>query len=170
MAATLTALARRLGLAPVDRFIDVQAVEHRLMTVPLAYVFIAAVPDPRRLKPLVSAIRSATSLRMRFAPLIYFADTASADMIRACVGLGFDDIVTHPFTVSKVAERLERLVDRPVVFYETPTYFGPDRRGRLEANESHELRGSGGQYRRLEIVRTERGGVDVVRDEVHVAL
>lgn len=168
--ARLGELARRLGLGPVESFADPRTTERNLSDNLLAYFFFAPVRDPAGLRPVVGSIRAAEKTGMRFAPLIYFAGTASVEGIRTCAGIGFDDVITHPFTPERVAERLGRQVGRPLVYYETATYFGPDRRGRLAADVPDGRRGLGGEYRRLEIMRSPRSGIQILRDEMHVTL
>ncbi len=68
--------------------------------------------------------------------------------------------------LDRLPNRLDRQLERPVIYYETPTYFGPDRRNRLGDDEGHSARGTGGQFRRLEIVRTPATGASVVNEDM----
>ena len=61
---------------------------------------------------MAEAIRFCPSRRVRFSPMIYFAGSPSAETIAACINLGFDDIITMPFTRERVTERIARQVDR----------------------------------------------------------
>lgn len=83
--------------------------------------------------------------------------------------MGFDDVITMPFTRARVAERIERQIGQSHIYYETPGYFGPDRRDRVTAPKRPAETRLGGQFRRLEIVRNLMTGVNVVRDDLHVA-
>jgi hypothetical protein len=163
----LMELARGCGFDAVVPYQGVTAAELQTTRTPLLFFLCAATPDPRALKAVADAIRFFPSPGIRFSPLIYFDESPSLEVIRQCIAMGFDDVITLPFTRERVEERLRRQVDRPQIYYETPTYFGPDRRGRLPAEPVHSLRGTGGQFRRLEIVRTPRRGVRVLRDDVH---
>ena len=100
----------------------------------------------------------------RFSPMVYFSESPSLDAIRTCVEMGFDDVITLPFTSTRVSSRLDRLVDHTQVYFETADYLGPDRGVRQTRGQR------GGQYRRLEIMRTAMSGVSVMRDEMQMAV
>lgn len=163
-------LARQAGFSGVQDFRGVPEAELQAQVTPLIFFLFAAVARPAALAPLVQAIRRTPALGICFAPLVYFAGTASIEAIRSCINIGFDDIITLPLTLGRVAERIERQVNRTIVYFETPTYFGPDRRGRMEHEPGHSLRGTGGQHRRFEIVRNPATGVRVVADDAQMAL
>jgi hypothetical protein len=169
-ATALRDLARRIGFDSVHPYKSVAVAEQQTLVTPLIYFLFAAVTEPRKLKPVADAVRLAPSKRVRFSPMIYFSESPSLETIRACIGMGFDDVITLPFTLARIEERLERQVERTLVYYETDTYFGPDRRNRMEDEEVHSGRGSGGQYRRLEIMRSTNAGVNVLKDDLHVVL
>jgi hypothetical protein len=84
--------------------------------------------------------------------------------------MGFDDVIALPVALGSLEERLERQIGRPLVYYETASYFGPDRRGRLAHEEGHSLRGTGGEHRRLEILRSTGNGVKLIKDDVHLMI
>jgi NAD(P)-dependent dehydrogenase (short-subunit alcohol dehydrogenase family) len=167
--AALKELARQVGFGQVYNYTSVERAEAEAPAVPLAYFLFAGVTRPARMKPVAQSIRQSAEPRIRFAPLIYFSETPSLDAIRACIAMGFDDVITLPFTLARVEERLERQCGRTLVYYETATYFGPDRRDRLENEEGHSDRGSGGQYRRMEIMRSTSTGISV-SDDTHVVI
>lgn len=162
-------VARHLGFEAVQRYRDLPQAERQLLATPLVFFLFAATDDLRKIKPVTEAIRFSSNARLRFSPMIYFSDSASIETIRTCINLGFDDIITLPFTLKRLEERLDRQLDRPLVYYQTPTYFGPDRRGRLDPDEGQHFRGTDGEYRRFEITRGP-GGVHVLKDEVHVMI
>jgi hypothetical protein len=168
--AALKELARRIGFDSVHPFKSVAIAEQQTLFTPLVYFLFGSVTDVRTLRPVADAIRLSPSKRVRFSPMVYFADRPSLEAIRTCIGMGFDDIITLPFTLSRIEERLERQTERPLIYYETPTYFGPDRRNRMDDEPAHTGRGSGGQYRRMEIMRSANAGVNVLRDDLHVVL
>jgi hypothetical protein len=168
--AALKDLARQIGFDAVQDFKTVSAAEQQALTTPLVYFLFGAVARPLSLQPIARSIRTAESRRVRFAPMVYLSENPSLDTIRSCINMGFDDIITLPVTLGRVEERLARQFERPLIYYETATYFGPDRRGRLEQEEGHSLRGTGGQYRRIEIVRSPTSGVQVIKEDFHVSV
>jgi hypothetical protein len=168
-AGALKQLARQIGFSPVYTYRGIADAERHAPATSLVFFLFGAVDRLRRVSQAAKAIRTASSLRIRFAPMIYFSDSPSFDVIRDCIDMGFDDIITLPFTLRRVEERLQRQVDRPCAYYETPTYFGPDRRNR-PGDAPHPDRGSGGQFRRIEIMRSLTGGVSIVSDESQIVL
>jgi MFS family permease len=70
------------------------------------------------------------------------------------------------------ADRTEHLVGRRIMtYYETATYFGPDRRNRTGGPErSTGSDHGGGQFRRIEIVRNPDTGIDVISDDLQVVV
>jgi hypothetical protein len=157
-------MAKGLGFASVANYSGIGAADSQARVTPLVFFLFSAVADVTSLRDVASAIRYATSRRIRFSPMVYFAETASVDTIKRCIDMGFDDVVTLPFTRNRLETRIERMVDRTQVYCETARYFGPDHRGVMDHDED------AGQYRRLEIVRSSDRGVSVVRDEICVAV
>lgn len=158
-------MARGLGFAGVSPYSGLAQAEQQAQVTPLCFFLFAATEDVASLRNVANAVRFSTTRRLRFSPLIYFAESPSVEGINACLNMGFDDIITMPFTRKRVLERVARQVGQHLTYYETPDYFGPDRRGRgapLLAN--HDQR-HGGPFRKLEIVRSLVHGVNVVRDE-----
>ena len=162
--AALTDLARGLGFPVVHNYTGLATAEAQAQQTPLLFFLFAAVDDVTGLKTVADAIRFSPSRRIRFSPMVYFSESPLVDAIKTCVEMGFDDVLTLPFTQQRVASRLERLVDHTQVYFETADYLGPDR----GAQRTHSR--AGGQYRRLEIIRSPSRGVSVMRDEMQVAV
>lgn len=168
--AALLDMARRLGFETVLPFGGVANAEQQAAQTPLMFFLFAAVDDPRALKAAADAIRFCPSRKVRFSPLIYFSESPSAAAIRLCAAMGFDDVITLPFTLVRVEERLGRQIDRTRVYFEAPNYFGPDRGDRPRADTSTAGRAANRQHRRLEIIRSIQSGVSVLRDEAQVII
>jgi CheY-like chemotaxis protein len=165
--ATLTDLARSIGFAAVLPFESSAALERHASLTPVCFLLCATVSDVSQLNAVANAVRFSPSRKVRFSPLIYFAEAPSREEIEGCIGFGFDDVVTMPFTPARLRQRLARQIGVPLVYFETADYFGPDRRGRLPAeNLPVERRGPATRYRQIEILRTLGKGVSVLRDEV----
>jgi hypothetical protein len=165
----LEALAAGLGFSPVARYVDMKAPRRQVDDTPLVFFLCAPVDDVSQLKPLASAVRFSDDVRLRFSPLIYFTPEPSVARIRACINMGFDDVIATPYAGGDLAERIGRQVGRTQIYYETATYFGPDRRNRVGESRSSDSDHGGGQFRRIEIVRTD-AGVDVLRDDFQVVI
>lgn len=163
--AALMDMARSIGFAAVLPYGGVVAAEHQAHQTPVCFFLFAAVPAVESLRPIAEAIRFCPSRRVRFSPMIYFSESPSAETIGACINLGFDDIITMPFTRARVLERIARQVGPNLTYFETAGYFGPDRRDRVTGPQRAAESRLGGQFRRLEIVRSYSVGVNVVRDD-----
>jgi len=167
--AALTEMARHLGFETVLPFAGVTVAEQQMARTPLLYFLFAAVNDVASLKTAADALRFGPSRKVRFSPLIYFSESPSLDGIRACANMGFDDVVTLPFSRERVTERLARQVNHTFPYCETPTYFGPDRRTAAE-QAAAERRGTGiGVNRRYDIIRSFSDGPIVLRDDARAA-
>lgn len=169
--AALLDLARAVGFSTVQRYQGLARAEKLIAKTPLIFFLCSPVKDVRTLKPMADAIRFSPSLRLRFLPLIYFARDPSLETVKHCISMGFDDVIALPIAGDDVGGRIERQIDRIHTYYETSTYFGPDRRNRTGGPKR--TTGSdhgGGQYRRIEIRRNPDTGVDVIRDDLQVVL
>lgn len=162
-------LAAKLGFSPVQSYAGLRRAEKQAETTPLQFFLCAEVPDVRTLKPMADAIRFSPSLNLRFSPLIYFARQLSIDAIRLCIGMGFDDVIALPYAGGDLRERIGRQVGTRQVYYDTGTYFGPDRRSRDEVDRPGDG-GASAEFRRIEIVRRPESGVDVLSDDMQFVI
>ncbi len=163
--AALMDIARGLGFSGVSPFTTLAQAEQQTLQTPICFFLFSATDNVAALRGAADSIRFSASRRLRFSPLIYFAESPSVEAITTCLNMGFDDIITMPFTRRRVLDRISRQVGQTMVYYETSSYFGPDRRGRITAPQPHRDSRAGGQFRRLEIVRSLINGVNVLRDE-----
>jgi hypothetical protein len=169
--AALMDLAHAVGFESVQRYQGLVRAERQSLKTPLVFFLCAPTKDMRTLKPMADAVRFSPSLKLRFLPLIYFAREPSFETVKQCIAMGFDDVVALPIGGDDAGERIERQIGRIQTYYETATYFGPDRRNRTGGPER--TTGSdhgGGQFRRIEIVRNPDTGIDVISDDMQVVL
>lgn len=167
--AGLLDMARTLGFSGCSPFSTLAQAEQQSQSTPICYFLFAATDNIGGLRSVADTIRFSATRRLRFSPLIYFAETASVEDITACLNMGFDDIITMPFSRQRVLDRVQRQVGHPLVYYETASYFGPDRRGRVAAPPRHVENRAGGQFRRIEIIRNPISGTNVLRDDLFSA-
>ncbi|ODT78611.1 MAG: hypothetical protein ABS76_23090 [Pelagibacterium sp. SCN 64-44] len=163
--AALAEMAQGLGFAGVSPFSTIAQAEAQTQSTPICFFLFAATEDPASLRGVADSIRFSPSRRLRFSPLIYVSESPSVEAISACLNMGFDDIITMPFTRRRLLERITRQVGTSLVYYETASYFGPDRRNRITAPGRPAESRLGGQFRRLEIVRNLLSGINVLRDD-----
>ena len=163
--ATLLEIVRGLGFASTSRFTSLAVADQQHSS--LAFFLFSAVDDVETLRPIAEAVRAYPSRKLRFSPLIYFSQNPSLDAIRQCINMGFDDVITLPFTQARVHERIQRQIGRPLAYFKTASYFGPDRRTSLSAGNRGQ--GGGGSYRRFEILR-QPTGISILSDESYTPL
>ena len=168
--AALHDLAHAVGFMPVERYSGLARAEKQAHATPLMFFLCAEVSDVGTLKQTADAIRFSPNADLRFSPLLYFAHSASIDTIKACIRMGFDDVIALPYSAGDLSERIFRQVGRTQTYYETATYFGPDRRNRTGNSRSPDSDHGGGQYRRIEIIRSPETGVNVLRDDFQVVV
>lgn len=164
--AGLTDLVTRLNFGTVQPYAGLLHAEQQATRTPICYFVFAEVPDVGALRGVAEAIRFSSSRRIRFSPLIYFSESASTETIGRCIDMGFDDVITMPFTRSRVMARINRQIGTSLIYFETPGYFGPDRRDRLPGAHRERQTRQRGQFRRMEIMRNLDTGVTVLRDDV----
>jgi hypothetical protein len=150
-------------------YAGVAQAEQQAIRTPVCFFLFATVPDVGALRGVAEAIRFCPSRRVRFSPLIYFSESPSIDAITRCINMGFDDVITMPFTRARLVDRIDRQIGQSHVYFETQGYFGPDRRDRVTSPKRPAETRLGGQFRRLEIVRNLLTGVNVVRDDFYAA-
>lgn len=164
-------LAHAIGFESVQRYQGLARAEKQSVKTPLIFFLCAPTRDVRALKPMADAVRFSPSLKLRFLPLIYFALDPSLDTVKQCIAMGFDDVIALPIGGDDAGDRIARQVGRIQTYYETSTYFGPDRRNRTGgAERSSGSDHGGGQYRRIEIRRNLETGIDVISDDTQIVL
>ena len=100
------------------------------------------------------------------APILAFSGLLSKHDEARMATAGFDDVIALPIAGDDVTGRISRQIGVIQTYYETATYFGPDRRNRDGGPErSTSSDHGGGQFRRIEIMRNPDTGVDVIRDD-----
>ena len=121
-------LARRLGFQIVLPYSGVAQAEQQAASTPICFFLFAEVLDVRSMGSVAQAIRFSSGRRIRFSPMIYFSNNPSMEAIKACINMGFDDIITRPFTKTRVGIRLQRQLNPDMVmsfyFMEDPVVGG----------------------------------------------
>jgi len=161
-------LCMEIGFRAVVRFSKIEQAEQQVKRTPICYFLFSAEGDEEQFASVSKAVRFSRNRQVRFAPMVCFAENPSQSMVRMCIQEGFDDIVAPPFSAKRVARRFNSLLECRLMFYETPTYFGPDRRKRLGKLKSiTSARGSGGKHRRIEITRNVDSGINILHDHFY---
>lgn len=133
----------------------------------LSFFLFAEAGDPRVHAPVIAEIRHSPTRELAYAPLAYFTYNGSEDLIDACIGLGFDEVIGMPLSCERLKTGLMRQIETPQVYYETAEYFGPDRRRLSEPRLADAfLRGLNGvpAARRIEFRRSLTTGIAILED------
>lgn len=164
-------LARAIGFATVSRYQSMPRAEAQVARTPLVFFLCSPVADVHTLEPIAAAVRFASAPKLRFLPLIYFARDPSLETVKRCIGMGFDDVIALPISGDDIGDRIARQIGHIQTYYETATYFGPDRRNLLGgAPPSTGGDRGGGQFRRIEIMRNTNTGIELIRDDQQIVL
>ena len=123
----LDGLVRSAGFPQARRFVSASDIAQRRHA-RIAFVFLDEALDPATVAAVRADIRGCAESDLRFMPIVQFSRDVSAKARRAKASLGFDDVIDPESTAGEIARRLEMQLDRNRDYFETATYFGPDRR------------------------------------------
>jgi len=158
----LSYIMRQVGFSECIRLSATRSILPRHPT-HLPFFFIHSNANKALAVKTVNEVRANGDDTVRFMPIIMLTDEMSERTIRKFMTLGCDDIILFPCTAPLLAQRLRLQVDKQRDYFQTTTYFGPDRRRSGSDNDHPERRdGKGSTYRHIEIKRDIRGGVKVL--------
>ena len=112
----------------------------------------------------MTAVRSSNDDNLRFSPCVLIIHECAYEDIIKYIRLGFDDVISLPEKASIIRHRLESLLSLEQTYFETPSYFGPDRRRmELVPIRDNRRRPEGGQHIRYRIRRDSVQGVRIIQ-------
>lgn len=114
---------------------------------------------------LLKVLRHSGSVSLCYAPVVVFLRSASGGQVRACVEMGFDDVINVPAEGPEIATRLAAQIGREQLYIETRNYIGPDRHRMDHLAAAAQPRQAEEPHARLIILRTVEEGVHIVRRE-----
>lgn len=132
----------------------------------LPFLFVHSDADKALIIKMVAEVRANPDDNIRFMPVIMLSSERSERVVRKFLTLGCDDIILYPCTAQPLAQRLRMQINQQHDYFQTSSYFGPDRR-KNETGETHPDRRGGKEsfYRHIEIKRDLRGGVKVLSSQ-----
>lgn len=80
----------------------------------------------------VRLLRSLPDNTSRLIPVIMITGHPTLSRINQARDAGVNEFLVKPITSRGVIERLQVIIDHPRPFVKTPTYFGPDRRRKVD--------------------------------------
>lgn len=66
----------------------------------------------------------------RFMPFLMLTANTDLEGIVEARDMGVTEMMTKPFSMKTLTDKIQSLIENPRQFIQTPTYFGPDRRRR----------------------------------------
>ncbi len=162
-------LMRQAGLKETRPFPKSRESLTQFRNGPLPFVFVDASLSADEVREVFAAVRTHAELPVRFLPIIVLSRSREAQIILHHIELGCDDIVTMPLTAAALLERLKRQVAGVRDYFQTESYFGPDRRRHeLGRTGTREDRGSGDHpFRHFTIERSAQHGISVIGSQMH---
>lgn len=149
--ASLCALAKAVGFGTALDFRTPSAHTTELMPFYLLHHTVTDAAKTRFLR----AIRATEDPRRKYAPVILFLPKGPAHQTIFYVEMGFDDVLFLSETSQSISARLRQQIGQEVVFVQTGSYLGPDRRRmeRIRKDDPRRRPGGSGQYSRLSVLR-----------------
>jgi hypothetical protein len=135
----------------------------------LAYFFFHCQVGNELLRGALGRIR--TDEQHRFSPAVLVVGECSERDALRYINLGFDDIVILPEAAKILERRFAYQIATPVPYFETATYFGPDRRRsqRLTSASAHPGRGAGEHRHVRYLIQRAPSGIEILRREVVIS-
>ncbi|MBO6782861.1 MAG: response regulator [Alphaproteobacteria bacterium] len=83
---------------------------------------------------LTDLIRTSKKSPNPYVPVIMISAYSDETRVQEARDHGVTEFLAKPFTVERLMERLEKVIEEPRPFVRTETYFGPDRRRKQDPN------------------------------------
>lgn len=104
----------------------------------------------------------------RFMPFLLFTAFTDIEHVSRARDAGVDDIIAKPFSMKTVRDKISMLMARDMVFIESSTYFGPDRRHQALDFGSNERRMLTEQHDTVQVIHALPPDSDSPADRIRV--
>lgn len=91
----------------------------------------------------VKLVRQATDAGNRYVPVIMLTAHTEKSRIEAARDAGVNEVCAKPVTANELFRKIASVIDQPRPYVKTSTYFGPDRRRRLDTTYTGKERREG---------------------------
>lgn len=162
-------LMRQAGFKDTRQFPNNGSMLSEFRHGPLPFIFVHSTLPIALAQTSFLAVRTHPDVSLRFLPIIVIAEKCDTRKLLQFIQLGCDDIITMPLTAANILTRLKHQVGVGKDYYQTETYFGPDRRQhKITVNRTHSGRGKGDHFfRHFLIQRHVTRGITILNTEVH---
>lgn len=89
---------------------------------------------------LLKWVREHPKETIRFLPVIVCSAYTSSALVEEARDSGANEVMVKPVSASKLAERIQHVIDHPRPFVKSPDFFGPNRRRKKEEFKDEEKR------------------------------
>ncbi|MEQ9643279.1 MAG: response regulator [Alphaproteobacteria bacterium] len=128
-----------MRISDVVGFVDpVEAFAHLVDWTP-DLIIVDWVMDPVNGEEFVRMIRSSPG-HVKYVPIIVLTGHATKQLVQKARLAGSDYSISKPVSLSHLYKAFEHLIRKDRVFFETPKYFGPDRRRKQRNFEAADRR------------------------------
>lgn len=79
-------------------------------------------------------IRTSRDSPNRYVPIIMITAHSEMNRVIEARDAGVNELLAKPIAALKLFTRIRTIIERPRLFVDSPTYFGPDRRRRVDAD------------------------------------
>lgn len=125
------------------------------------YILHPSIPDMGKAR-FIKVLRSSDDLKKKFAPIILYLPRGPAHQGLFYIEMGFDDVMFMTDDQATTRNKLLQQLGREVIFVQTGSYFGPDRRRMERIKRDDPRRKPGGSvHRRLSVVRDPVNGLKI---------
>lgn len=122
------------------------------------------------LEGVLRSVRSSIIDDVRYAPVVLFAADGPFEEYLGYIQMGFDDVITLPEKAAIVEQRLVAQLGSEHMYFDTATYFGPDRRRmEVEPPAEHKRAVMPHSHVRHYFRRDPDRGIVVVRSDSYLA-
>ncbi len=124
---TTRGLLHGMGLRRIEGVTSFAALERRIKDVEVSLLFLEASDEIVKISKLVKSIRLAETKANPFLPIIATLWSGATNSVAELMNCGCDDVLLRPFSVTKITERIQNLIESRKNFVVTSDYVGPDR-------------------------------------------
>lgn len=164
----LSAVLRQIGFRKIVRLNSAEQLSPSSFS-QLNFLLMHSSMNKELIYKVTETVRASRDDNIRCMPIIVLLDIGLVSTVHEFINLGCDDLIIYPCSAKEICQRLITQVQTERDYFETPNYFGPDRRIHLPDKEHAERRdGMKSTYTHLVIKRSLSGGVEIISSRKNV--
>jgi DNA-binding response OmpR family regulator len=132
MTAMLRQILRTLGVTQVEDAIDGEQGYKLLKTFEPDIVLLDWQMAPVDGLEFAKRLRTSSDSPNRYLPIIMITAHSELARVMEARDAGVNELLAKPIAALQLYTRIRKIIERPRLFVESPAYFGPDRRRRVD--------------------------------------